>query len=269
MSFQEWGPEVVTAFREYAPLLLGAAVTLLVGWLVARLVRGLIRRVVSRTLGQVEHRWGIDRAVEDSGVRSTIPWVVSVFAFWVVLLFFAASALELLGLEIVSGVVSRLTYYLPNLLGATGVVVGGVVLGKLARTVVASAARSAGIARPEEAGRLARAALLMVAVVVALDQIGVDAQLLVVLMAVVVGASFAGAALAFGLGARTAVSNIIGAYYASQTYRVGQAVRIGEVEGRIVQTTPTAVLLDTADGQVLVPARRFSEDASVLLAGRS
>jgi small-conductance mechanosensitive channel len=118
-------------------------------------------------------------------------------------------------------------------------------------------------------GRAAQTAVLLVAVVVALDQIGIDAQLLVILVTVVIGAAVASAGLAFGIGANTAVSNIVAAYYASQTYRVGQVVRIGDTEGEIIQLTPTAVVLSTQRGQVLVPAKRFNEEVSLLITGEA
>jgi len=82
---------------------------------------------------------------------------------------------------------------------------------------------------------------------------------------VVVGATLAGAGLAFGLGARTAVSNIISSYYVAQAYSVGQSVRVGGVEGKIVQTTPAAVFVAGPEGRVMIPAKQFSEQASVLL----
>jgi RNase P/RNase MRP subunit p29 len=42
-------------------------------------------------------------------------------------------------------------------------------------------------------------------------------------------------------------------------------VRVGGFEGRIVDITPTAVVIATADGQAVVPAKEFSERASLLL----
>jgi hypothetical protein len=110
--------------------------------------------------------------------------------------------------------------------------------------------------------------VVLVAVVVALEQVGIEAQVLIVIVAIVLGTTLAGAALAFGLGARTAVSSIIGSYYVAQAYRIGQLVRIGTIEGKIVQTTPTAVFLDTPHGRVLVPAKQFSEEVSVLVTER-
>lgn len=269
MLVTQWLSDVASAIRQALPELLGAAALVAIGLAMAFLLRSIGARLTAKVLGRVGRGWGLGQAMAETGARATIPQVVSKFVFWLVLLFFIAAALESLGLEVVSGVVNRLSSYLPNVLGAVVVVVGGLVIARLLRAVIANAARSAGILRADEAGRLVYTGVLVIAAVVALDQVGVDAQLLVVLLAVVVGATVAGAGLAFGLGAQTSVSNIIASHYLRQAYRVGQAVRIIGLEGRIMQLTPTAVVLDTPEGQVLVPARKFSEDASVLLAAES
>jgi small-conductance mechanosensitive channel len=107
--------------------------------------------------------------------------------------------------------------------------------------------------------------LLAVAVLVAVNGLGIDLTVLNVALGVVLGATFGGVALAFGLGARTAVSNIIGSHYLRQIVRVGQTVRLGAVQGEVEAITPTAVVLKNADGRVIVPAKEFSEAVSTLL----
>jgi hypothetical protein len=81
----------------------------------------------------------------------------------------------------------------------------------------------------------------------------------------VLGSTFGGVALAFGLGARTAVSNIIGSHYMRQLVRVGQTVRLGAVQGEIEAITPTSIVLRSAEGRVIVPAKAFNEAVSTLL----
>jgi hypothetical protein len=39
------------------------------------------------------------------------------------------------------------------------------------------------------------------------------------------------------------------------------------VRGKILEISPTSVALETAEGRVLVPAKRFTEETSVLLTG--
>ena len=98
------------------------------------------------------------------------------------------------------------------------------------------------------------------------DELGIDVTILTVTLGVVLGATFGGVALAFGLGARTAVSNIIGSHYIRQVVRVGQNVRLGAVQGEVVSITPTAVVLKNGDGRLIVPAKEFNEVISTLLA---
>jgi small-conductance mechanosensitive channel len=73
-------------------------------------------------------------------------------------------------------------------------------------------------------------------------------------------------ALAVGLGARSEVSNIIAVHYLSRAYAVGQRVRIGEADGRIVEIGLTGVALETSRGRLHVPAKEFSEQVSCLVA---
>ena len=99
------------------------------------------------------------------------------------------------------------------------------------------------------------------------SQAGIDSTLLMIALPVALGAVLGGAALAFGLGSRSAISSIIASYHLQRLYEVGQRVRIAGFEGRIVRITPTAVVLDAAEGRVSVPAKLFGEKISVLLKG--
>jgi small-conductance mechanosensitive channel len=194
--------------------------------------------------------------------------VIAAFGFWLVFVFFIAIAMETLGLPVVTASLSRVAYYLPNVLVALVTVMAGIVVGRVAGSAAARAASSAGTAFGATIGATVRGTVILVAIVVAMEQVGVQADILVVVIAIVVGATLAGAGLAFGLGARTAVSNIIASYYVSQTYRVGQMIRVAGVDGEIVQTTPTAVFIAGPHGRVMVPAKHFSEEASILLTER-
>ena len=77
----------------------------------------------------------------------------------------------------------------------------------------------------------------------------------------------AGAALSFGLGARSAVANLIAAHYLHPLFRVGQTIRVADVHGQIVALTPVAIVLDTPQGRVVVPAGTFRTGAIFLKQG--
>jgi len=103
------------------------------------------------------------------------------------------------------------------------------------------------------------------AATVAIDQLGIEITFLVVVAAIVLGATLGAVGLAFGLGARESVSNLLACHYLAKWYRVGHVVRVGEHEGRIVEILPSAVVLQTGDGRLYLPARQFADQPSLLV----
>jgi small-conductance mechanosensitive channel len=257
--------ELLRNLGDTLPTILTAVGLVLAGWVLAVLLRSLSRRAAEGGLRRLGRGSVVRSALEGGGVHHAVSKVVGGFVFWAVLLLFVAAALERLGLPVLSTLVSELTFYLPNVFAAVLIVLGGVVLGTLAGGAVTAGASAAGIARGPDIGRAVQAGFILVAAVVGLEQVGIQGQLFVIIVAVVFATFLGGAGLAFGLGARTAVGNIIASHYVAQAYHAGQRVRIGDVEGRIVETTRTAVVIGTGEGRVLIPAQRFSEQPSVLL----
>ena len=249
----------------FVPALLGAAALVLAGWLIGRLLGWVTRRLITAITGRLSKHPTIGGALDSSGASVQIPRVISGFVFWFVFVFFIAAAMETLGLPVVTASLNRVAYYLPNVLAALLMIFAGVIVGKVVSNAVARTASGTGVSFGPVIGGTVRGTILLVAVVVAIEQVGIQADVLVIMVAIVVGTTLAGAALAFGLGARSAVGNIIASHYVAQAYRVGQTVRVGGVDGKIIQIAPTAVFVGTPEGRVLVPASHFNEMTSVLV----
>ena len=78
-----------------------------------------------------------------------------------------------------------------------------------------------------------------------------------------------GIALAVSLGSRAYVANLIGAHHLRQAFGMGQRVRIGELEGTILEITAVSVVLETDQGRVTVPAKVYNETPIVLMAPKN
>lgn len=252
---------------EYLPNLLGCVVLLLLGWLAASLLRSLTQRLAGAAMQRVARTRAIQARTERSRSWQSVPMVLGAAVYWTVLLFFLAAAIEALGLSAVSNVLGLVTVYLPQVLVALLIVFAGLWLGEFVRTLLARAAPRAGLGYGDLLGRGAQGLIVFLAIIIAVDQIGIDSTVLITTLATVFAATLGAAGLAFGLGARSTVGNIIAARYVQKSYRVGDTVRVGEHQGRIAEFTDTAVMLESEKGRVMVPAQRFSEEVSVRLAG--
>jgi small-conductance mechanosensitive channel len=248
------------------PDVVGAVVLLLAGWLLARLARAVLVRLLRGGLERLVRRrllGGEDRL----GLRRSVPQLVGGFAFWAVMSVFAVAAADTLGLAVMGELMATLARQLPRVLLGLLVVFAGVALAGLVHDAVVGATARTQLPYGRTLARTAQAATIVLAVVMGASQAGIDSTLLMITLPVAMGALLGGAALAFGLGSRSAISSIIASYHLQRLYEVGQRVRIAGIEGRIVKITPIAVVLDAAEGRVAVPAKLFGEQISVLMTG--
>ena len=243
------------------PQLVGALALLVVGWLLARLLRVATRRgallidsFVAR--GAAGSRWHLGRSAK----------LLGNVVYWVVLLFFITAATHTLGLQTFTDWLARLLDHLPALAAGLLIVVAGYIASGFVAELVQATATA--LAAPQRAAlaRVAQGATLVMALLVGADQIGLKVTWIAILAAVLVGAVMGGVTIAVSLGARSYVANLIGAFYLRQAVQLGQRVRVAGHEGRIVDVSVTSLVLETADGRVLLPARVYHDEAIVMMA---
>lgn len=255
---------MVQSFLEYLPQFIGAVATLVLGWIVARLLKALTIRVAS-SFDRVVEFVGLNRVVATGRINQSTVVIVGNVIFWLVILFFLTSATNLLGLTMFSGWLDRVVGHLPNILSGLLIILAGVVFGNLVNDAIRTAAHTMPSRQRAMLARGAQIFTVATMIVIGVDQIGINITALITVIAIAVGALLGGVAIAFSLGSRTLVSNLIGARYLNKDYRVGEAIRVDTIEGTILEISPVAVILETRDGRMTVPAKLFSEQASLLL----
>lgn len=249
---------------EYLPRIALAVIVLLVGWVLARLLRMLIVRAV----GWLDLYW--QRLIARRGLaqlqsRHPPARIVGELVFWLLMLIFVTLATDILGLGVFGIWLREIVTYLPLVAAGMLIVLVGFVVSSLVRDLIGSAATSAGLSQGDLLGRSAQVVILFIAIIIGVDQIGIDIAFLSVVAGIVLAAVLGSIALAFGLGARTHVSNIIAANQLRNIYQVGDKVRIGDIEGRIAEINVSRVLIETEAGSVDVPAKLFDEQVTIIV----
>lgn len=272
MSPQTW----IETFREslegslsliiaFVPKLIGAALLMLAGYLLARLM-GSGSAALLKVVGfnRLLAKTPVHTLLSGANSSRTSADVLGILVFWVVFLLFSISATDTLGLEAVSAALTDLAFYIPKV----GVAVLIIVLGMLAATylkdLIGLACASAGVPQGTIVAQTFYVAAILVVFVTAINELGIDTTLLNSTIMIGFGGLIAGAALSFGLGARGAVANLIAAHYLHTVFRVGQTIRVEGIHGQVVAVTPVALVVDTAEGRVVVPASRFQDATTTI-----
>jgi hypothetical protein len=221
-AVQDWGEAILTSlagamavFFSAIPKVLAFAVILVVGWfvagLVARLVAGLLRRV---RFNELATRSGFAGFVDNIGVQTDSAGFLASVAKWFIRLIVLVVAFDALGLPAVSDVLRQLLLWLPNLaVGLVVLVIGGL-LANAAAGLVRGATASAGFRHPELMANVARGAIWVFAIIVAVNQLGIAQTLVNTLFMGAVALAVIALGLAFGLGGRDVAAKILDKWYA-------------------------------------------------------
>ena len=244
------------------PGLIVAVLLVVAGWIIARICRSATQRLMDSLQKSIARRSG---RPETDGAERVSARVLSVVVFWAVILLFAATATQIIGLELFTKWMSGIVRHLPGVAAGLIIIAAGFVASGFVGDLVRSSTRR--LQEPQQAAlaRLAQTATLVAALLVGADQIGLRVQWLAVLAAVALGVTLGGAALAVSLWSKRFVANAIGAHYLRQSFRVGERVRVMGYEGRIIDINAASIVLETDGGRVNIPAGVYSTAAIELL----
>lgn len=244
-------------FVEAYPELVAVTVVIL-GIALGRLAALATRRVLSAT-DRLAARYGGRRR---NHISPLFERSLSALAFMVVLTLSIIIAVRLLDIDQVSGWLDALLAYVPRFVVGLLIIAAGTVMATLARHLCARlmASGDANALLP----RLAQAGVVLIAFVTGLQQIGIDISFITQLSLIILAALLGGLSLAFALGARQYVANLMGQSELGR-YSAGARLRIDDDEGEIVEIHRTGLTLATDEGLVSIPAARLTSGKVVQL----
>lgn len=245
-------------FLELIPNILTSLLVLGIGYLIARLVKYLIIKLINH-LGVI-----LKRRFKLINLKQAGFFIGTAF-FWLIIFSSVLLITDILGLTVLTNWFAEILQYTPNVIAAILIIFAAIIIGNFLYDFVESLSTKAGLEYGTTLGRIAQFFVISMAIVIAMDQIGIEITFLINIIAIVLGAILFGGALAFGIGSRTSVSNILGSFYVRKTYKEGDDVQIGKVRGRILKINPTNVVLDAEIGQVTIPAKEFNTTKSFLI----
>jgi hypothetical protein len=239
---------VAASFIQFAPKVVAALVIIIIGYVVARLLSKAITTVSVRLgLQRAAESGGLAQSMKQVGIEKTLPQIVGVIVFWLMLGVFAVAAFDILDLPALTGAMEKVIAYIPKLLVATFVVVLGLLLAAFLKGVVATSADRVGITYAPQLASAVYWILALMTFIAAFDQLQIEFKLLNEAILIAFAALALGFGLSFGLGGRDVMAGILAGYYVRQRMHSGDRVQIAGYEGVVREVGPVATVIETTE----------------------
>ncbi len=194
----------------FIPKLLAVIVILFFGWLFAKLARAGVKRLLVLThFDQAAQKSGLEAFINHGNFNVTLSGIISQVVYWLVILLFVITGANALGLTEVAVLLQQLASYLPHIIVAILVLIFGTLLARFVNRLVFAWLYSIKFSHALTVSTSAEYGIQILAIFVALEQLGIGMQLIHSLFIIVFGAFFLALALAFGLGGREWAAKVI------------------------------------------------------------
>jgi hypothetical protein len=221
----EWGKflfqqlrEMMSKIAESIPVLIAALVVLIVGWLIARAIRTIVTKALKVVKFDVASgKAGISNILVKGGIKHTPAELIGILVYWLAMLVVFASAINVLGLEAITELFSEVLRYLPKVIVAIFTLILGMFLANFIGGIVRTTASNAGIAQARLLGDITQYIIVICAVIIALQQLGIAIDFLITLIMIIIGAIALAFGIAFGLGCKEIAADFMKKFLSKYT----------------------------------------------------
>ncbi len=185
----------------FLPYFLTSLALLIVG-----IVLGIVLKVVflrifrAINLDRAAERLGIFEMLSRGGIKEPPSSFIARIIGWLTIFTFAVVALQTLKIPTVEHLLERFFLYLPNVITAAVILLFGYILSNFFGRAVLIASVNAGLKKAGTLGKFVKLTVFILSATMALEQLGIGRETVIIAFAIVFGGIVLALAIAFGFG---------------------------------------------------------------------
>ena len=242
--------------KEYFPNIVACVVILIMGYIVGRLAQKAIDLILKQTgmrryLERVEEREGRDIGI-------SISSFIGVIVKWIIYLVAIMSAISVLGVSGLNEIMAQLVTYLPNIIFALVIVILGIVIGDKAAGFVRYTCEELKVPKYWIMGNMIRYLIYAIVIVIALAQLKISTDVLIIGIAVVLAAF--GVTLILAL--KEIAPNMAAGFHLihDTPFKIGDIVEIDGNEGVVDNIGLISTTIKAKEEKIIIPNSKFLEN---------
>ncbi len=212
-----WNDVLTKSFQDvwvgvigFVPNLIVAILIFILGWVVASIIgRWVAYFIKSLQIDKAFQNLGAEELVARSGYHLNVGSFIGGLVKWFLIVIFLMASLEVLRLNEVNDFLRSVINYLPNVIVAALVLTVAAVIAEALQKVISGSAKALGTSSAHLFGGVAKWAIWIFAILVALNHLGVGGAFTQTLFGGVVTMLSIAGGLAFGLGGKDAAARYI------------------------------------------------------------
>lgn len=239
----------------------GALVILVVGWLITKIIVRLIKKGLKLAkVNKLDDKLNEIEIFEGKQLHFDTIKVVSTFLKWMIYIMLLIVVSDVLNLKIISEQISNFLGYLPQLFVGLIIFTLGLLFSNFVKKALKSLFDSMDLSGGKMISQIVFFLLIIFISITALNQAGVNTDIITNNLTMILAAFLLSFALAFGLGAKEVVADLLRTFYTRKTYEVGKKIEFENKVYEIDSINNISIVLKNSEGKLIVPIKDIVEN---------
>lgn len=188
---------------QFLPNFITAILVLIVGVFFGIILKTFFLRFFKAIgLDKLSERSGVIELLRKGGIRDSVSTLLSRIIGWITIVVFAVISMRSLEVSTVERIFERILLYLPNMFVATLLLLFGYLLSNFLGRAALIASVNAGMKISGLIGRFVKFTVLILSGTMALEQLGIGRETVVIAFTIIFGGIVLALAIAFGFGGK-------------------------------------------------------------------
>ena len=251
---------------ESIPVLIQALVLFVVGYLVAKLVSSIVGKSLKAIkFDDLAEKLKLEEPLEILGVKNGLSSLMASIVFWLIMLAVIVSTTRSLGIEVLTQLIEDIIEFMPKVFTSVIILLIGYVIATKIKEVLVNLTKSLGGNAGSVIGNILYYFIMIIVAITAIEQLGVNTDLISKNILIVVAVILIAGAVAYGHAARGIMKNMLSSFYSRKNFYAGQRIKIGDLEGTILEIDNTSVILQTKENKIIMPSAELLSNTVEIL----
>ncbi len=237
----------------FTPKVLGAIVLLIIGIIIAKIITNILQKGLEKTgFDKLGDKLNTIEIIQRFG-SIKLSKLVSKTLYYFIMLVFVTAATETLGMKVLTDMVTSLVNLIPKLIASALMLLAGVMIADALKNSVINICKSLKIDSGKLLGNIVFFFFLIIALIAALKQAGIETSLLESSFNLIIGGIILAFAVGYGMASKDVLANILSNFYSKNKFKEGQIVVLDGVKGEIITIDTTSITLKTGESNTVFP----------------
>lgn len=233
-------------------LIIQVIILLVIAYVVGKISKVLVAKILSVIgLKRITSRTWAESVLHVTGYKGTIVELIGDLVKWLIYILFLAVIIQTIGFAGVADIFTQIAIFMPRFIAAILIIVIGFIIADFFGKVFEEAGRRffQDDVVSSLSGGLAKYMIAIVAIIMALSIIGIDALSLTMMFSIILIAVVA----IFIIGIKDILPNFTGGLHLKRTLKIGESIKIGEYSGTVEKIDSMSITLKNKHKHITIP----------------